>query len=126
MKTLTETDLVAKQRQAHHNALLKLASHKNKKSGLELWRSLRRVECVFTQISTAYCNGESSEAQWEAGKNRAVAGVHRALGCEPAGLYINSDPRGYALKIDPEQGGFIPEGMHKDWGGYGILAPVID
>lgn len=48
-------------------------------------------------------------------------------------VFINRDPRGYALKIDDE---WIRQqradhrtvhmaGIHQDWGGYGILAPEI-
>jgi len=44
--------------------------------------------------------------------------------CEGVGklkVFINLDPRGYALKITSEDA----EGLdiHKDWGGYGIIAP---
>jgi len=39
----------------------------------------------------------------------------------PEGFFINGDPRGFALKIKPDH---VPDGMHKDWGGYGILMPI--
>jgi len=45
--------------------------------------------------------------------------IARILGYVPAGLLINGDPRGYALKVQPENANDLP----KDWGGYGILAP---
>ena len=38
-------------------------------------------------------------------------------------IFINGDPRGYALKIDDD---YMRQGkvnLHRDWGGYGILAP---
>lgn len=41
-------------------------------------------------------------------------------------VFINRDPRGYALKIDD---GWMREHnaeLHRDWGGYGIIAPEID
>ena len=43
-------------------------------------------------------------------------------------VFINLDPRGYALKIDDEwmREHKQPLGhLHQDWGGYGILAPEI-
>lgn len=43
------------------------------------------------------------------------------MGTIPEGFFWNLDPRGYALKIDPEKGGVV--GLMTDWGGYGILAP---
>jgi len=41
-------------------------------------------------------------------------------------VFINYDPRGYALKI---KDGYVPENnlqIYQDWGGYGILAPEFD
>lgn len=35
-------------------------------------------------------------------------------------IFINYDPRGYALKIKEE---YSKDFYNKDWGGYGILAP---
>lgn len=36
-------------------------------------------------------------------------------------FFINTDPRGYALKLN--FGGERVEGVYTDWGGYGIIAP---
>jgi hypothetical protein len=36
-------------------------------------------------------------------------------------VWLNQDPRGYALKIDLKEG----ERLHTDWGGYGIIAPDL-
>ena len=39
-------------------------------------------------------------------------------------VFINGDPRGYALKIDDKyQDRLHKVGIHRDWGGYGIIAP---
>ena len=38
-------------------------------------------------------------------------------------LFINQDPRGYALKIDDQYMRDHNLDLHRDWGGYGILAP---
>ena len=45
------------------------------------------------------------------------------LGGLPPGFFVNGDPRGYALKLEP---GSVPFPLHEDWGRYQILAPVID
>jgi hypothetical protein len=46
---------------------------------------------------------------------------------QPAELYkavfINGDPRGYALKINDRYMKVNNLSLHSDWGGYGILAP---
>ena len=110
----------------HHAALLRLAAPKNKKSGVQIWRALRKVECTLSSVAAAICSRPMPEDAWENAARKAEAAIVRALGRLPDGLRFNGDPRGYALKIDVQAGGFIPEGMHRDWGGYGILAPVID
>ena len=38
-------------------------------------------------------------------------------------VFLNSDPRGYALKIDDSYVREHDLEIYKDWGGYGILAP---
>jgi hypothetical protein len=41
-------------------------------------------------------------------------------------IFFNRDPRGYALKIPSEWMHAHPEvSLHRDWGGYGILAPDL-
>lgn len=41
-------------------------------------------------------------------------------------VFLNGDPRGYALKIEDNWMRARPElRLHSDWGGYGILAPEI-
>jgi hypothetical protein len=91
---------------------------------------LRALENTAHWLAERYCNGTIEEAELEkrnAGIEKAVA---KLCGTLPAGFFINGDPRGYALKIDAGNGAgetphpeYIPEGLHRDWGGYGILAP---
>jgi len=49
--------------------------------------------------------------------------LEMVLGGLPPGFFVNGDPRGYALKLEP---GSVPFPLHEDWGRYQILAPVID
>ncbi len=89
------------------------------------FRHLRTLENRAHYDAERYCNGEITEEQSDASDKAITAAVQKAFGGTlPAGFMINGDPRGYALKIDAEhKGGTIPDGMIKDWGGYGILAP---
>ena len=41
-------------------------------------------------------------------------------------VFLNGDPRGYALKIRDEYVRAHDLAIHRDWGGYGILAPEIE
>lgn len=56
--------------------------------------------------------------------------VRKALGVLPPGFFVNTDPRGYALKIDCDnaQGKALIDavGLATDMGGYGLLSPEIN
>lgn len=122
MKTVSEH--VERFRALHHKALESLNKGKPQ-SGLQLWRKLRRIESEASSFAVAMCNTGRSDEQVEAMDERIRGRIERTLGKLPVGFFFNKDPRGYALKIDNEVAE-IPAGMHKDWGGYGILAPEIN
>lgn len=138
MKTIINRDHVTRARATHHEALERIFNAHRLKSGLQIWRALRKIECDASRGAVAYCNGDhtrvaglnldfradGSEA-WEQLRAQITSRVEKCLGVLPAGFFVNGDPRGYALKIDPDKG-TVPPGMHKDWGGYGILAPEIN
>ena len=74
--------------------------------------------------------GESEDAM-DTYKRLVTETVQAIFGGKlPPGFFVNGDPRGYALKIDPENklGSLLirDAGLHTDWGGYGILSPTID
>lgn len=118
-----QSEHVNKWRENHHRALETLRSPDCKKTGIQLWRGLRRIESYTHHAATAYCNGDMYEDTYETVKAKAEKGVKKIFGKLPDGFFINSDPRGYALKLDEKH---VPKGMHTDWGGYGILAATIE
>lgn len=138
---------VTRWREAHHKSLAMLASQinpHNKLTGLQLWRKLCKIERKASSGAVAYCNGatchtahtltstkqrlvwnfNADENAWESFSQWIEAKVAKVFGGVPQGFFVNGDPRGYALKLDNEKV-TIPDGMHKDFGGYGILAAVI-
>lgn len=119
-------DHIQRQRMNHHRALEAIAT--NGKPGLSLWRALLRIEREARKHYTLVSNGRANPTEEEQKRidEQFTARVAKALGALPAGFTLNDDARGCALKLDPDQGATIPEGMHRDWGGYGILAPTID
>ena len=121
MKQVSEN--VQKWRESHHKALESLRAPWCRKTGLQLWRGCVRIENTANHAAVLYCNGEMDGDLYETCKEKAIVGVIRLFGCLPDGFFVNGDPRGYTLKIKPE---FAPEGMSKDWGGYGCLAAVIN
>lgn len=90
---------------------------------LAAWRRLRRAESVARRAAERWCNGEISEDAYDVVIGSAVASVRRALG-DDASFVVNSDPRGYALKISDERMRKLPAcRLTRDMGGYGIIAP---
>jgi hypothetical protein len=116
---------VARRRVAHHSALETLRAPGCQLTGLQIWRKLRLVENRVNHAALDYCNGEIDSDQWETVAQDAGRAVKRIFGWVPDGFFVNGDPRGYALKLDNEKI-VLPEKIHRDMGGYGILAPVID
>ena len=114
-----------KWRENHHKALESLKGENCNLNGLQLWRKLRTIEVIAHAAATDYYNTKIDTAQLDAVKDSVGKEIERLFKRKIPGLMFNSDPRGYALKLDNETV-TIPEGMHKDWGGYGILAAIIE
>jgi len=84
---------------------------------------LRALENRAHRLAEIQCSEhEIDEGTLESMENSIEKAVLKLFGGRLDGFFINSDPRGYALKIDNDALR-SPEGMHVDWGGYGILAP---
>ena len=95
-----------------------------------LCKALRRLETSWGRKAEAMCNGELDLAdnKLESMTTRAKKRISELLPNLPIeAIKINLDPRGYALKVRTEymKSAEIND-LHKDWGGYGILAPEIN
>lgn len=97
--------------------------------GKKISVALFKAENDTSKRAEQYCNGECPEGDWIACKIVTNILIEDALGKLPPGFFVNSDPRGYALKIDnesPEGKALIDAvGLQTDWGGYGLLSPEI-
>lgn len=130
----------AKQRQAErilqHGFELKRAFFADPYDGdpgpITLCRMLHRLEVKATRVSEGYCNGTATEADMERMEKSVMKSLERIFGKEKVvetGMFINTDPRGYALKVSEKWAkGYTDKGgrLHRDWGGFGILAPEFD
>ena len=86
----------------------------------DIWQELIRLERRANRITTAECNGTIEENKADKQLDQIKAKVCKLLpGLKT--VFINGDPRGYALKIKEEEARSL--NMWQDWGGYGILAP---
>ena len=87
------------------------------------WLSLRRLEESTNRLMVDLCNGDKTltDSEYAAKIEKIEKDVKRMFGGKlPDGFFVNSDPRGYALKIESDN---VPSGIYRDWGGYIILAP---
>jgi hypothetical protein len=88
------------------------------------WNRIRHIENMANWYALKYANGEMDSERYGAQQAEVEKAVLKLFGGKLPGFFVNSDPRGYALKLDNESVK-LPEGLNKDWGGYGILAPVF-
>lgn len=80
---------------------------------------LRRLEAKAHRIAERQCNGYEDPKD-DATIERILTKVRTIIGGPVPGLFFNADARGYALKVKQDA---TPNGMHTDWGRYGIIAP---
>lgn len=132
---------------AHGETLQAIFPKTRQMDPVRLCKQLRRLETKAHKAATDYCNGLIQTDDWPRACNPILAKLNNLLGYVAAGVpvFINGDCRGYACKIESEwmqkqmdkaqksmtASGYTtwPQGvyrLHRDLGGYGILAPEID
>lgn len=109
------------------------------KDNIALCKSLRRLETKAHRATTCLCNTntltllelnkytgydvkQATEEEQDKFFDKITKSLEKILGKNDA-IFINFDPRGYALKIKDS---YIKENnlkIYQDWGGYGILSP---
>lgn len=122
----------------NHGANLN-AIFKTSFDNVELCKKLLRIERKAHHATTCLCNTntlewldhpqpwtleQATEEEQDKFFDKIINSVHKILGKESVGVvFINHDPRGYALKIYDVFAKNMK--IHKDWGGFGILAPDL-
>jgi hypothetical protein len=94
-----------------------------------LCKKVHRLENKAHKMAEDYCNGlYDSETWYEAKENSILKRLDKILNFKAQGIpvFVNGDPRGYALKIADDYTQAHKLEIHKDWGGYGIIAPEFD
>jgi hypothetical protein len=115
----------------HGLNLLTIYPNAKEQDPVKLCRKLRRLETRAHALALRVCNGPEwpSEVACESDFANVLDKVNTLLDIHPYSkktppVFINRDPRGCALKIREEDA--RSRKIHKDWGGYGIITPVID
>lgn len=95
---------------------------------IKLCKKLRRYEIKAQRVQDIAAAGKYEEAAREEALllvGLVILTLKQTSGNE-FGIFINRDQRGYALKIPDE---IVKEKnltIHKDWGGFGIIAPDLN
>ena len=91
---------------------------------IALCKKLRKLEFDARNSATEWCNGDISEDEYTLRATVLRMKVVKILG-DRYPIFLNGDPRGYALKIDDK---IVRENnlhIYRDWGGYGIISPDL-
>jgi len=89
-----------------------------------MFGQLRRAECKLSRLFNVACERNLTPLE-EITINKTKRQV-KFITDNVKGLYFNSDPRGYSIKIDNSVNRKLRNkgvNLHSDWGEYGILAP---
>lgn len=127
MKAQERREVMLQHRQRHIESLKALGYTK------DTMHAIKRLEHDANRLQTADANGELTEIEASDGDMRISNRVAVLFGGTlPKGFFINGDPRGYTLKLDPEAWEVSDDARenydaqpikYTDWGGYMILAP---
>ncbi len=94
---------------------------------VSLCKALRRLEVKAGRIARAVCDGGGYEppSSWD---DKILDAADRLLNFRVQNIpvFVNHDPRGFALKIDSAYMAEHDVTLFNDWGGYGIIAPEFD
>lgn len=90
-----------------------------------LCKRVHRLEAEAHRLAEQQCSVELPEGYEEKKEASILRRLDAILNFKAQGIpvFLNGDPRGYALKIEDA---YVREhnlDIHRDWGGYGILAP---
>ena len=85
---------------------------------VKLCKQLLRLENKAHKLATDHCNGDFN-GDIEKESEKILSKVAKILNTSE--VFLNGDPRGYALKLCDQFS--KDKNIHKDWGGYGIVAP---
>lgn len=88
-----------------------------------LSKKVFRLENKAHRLAEEYCNVYIDEKDLNKKIESIEKSLDKILGYKKKKIpvFINLDPRGYALKVDTSYPTYLP----RDWGGYGLIAPDL-
>jgi hypothetical protein len=90
-----------------------------------LCKQVHRLEGEAHRLAERACNEDLGEGYQEKKEKSILKRLDAILNFRAQNIpvFLNGDPRGYALKIDNKYVRDHELDIHRDWGGYGIIAP---
>ncbi len=109
----------------HGQNVLAIFPNATEQDPIQLCKKLRRLEVKGNQAACDLCNIPDYQDKADKIFAEVEGKLRTLLGNSPAPIIINRDPRGYCLKIESEYVQAHDINIHRDMGGYGIIAPEI-
>jgi len=108
----------------HYRVLADLANKIDApvKDGKKLSTELFKLEKEASRLNVMLSNGEIEDKEYDAKARKIVKKVQSLLGDGLRGFMLDSEPRGYALKIDVDK---LDVDLPRGLGGFGLLAPDL-
>lgn len=89
----------------------------------DVLRELSRIEKRLHDIAERCCEGTVNDSQYDRFEKRVLSRIEQLLGTRRY-IFINGDPRGAMVKVEPEGIRFYEAlgfTVHQDFGGYGYF-----
>lgn len=111
----------------HGQNLLAIFPGAAERDPVKLAKQLFRLENRAHRLTERLCESihDADVVAANAELNKIAIRVQQILGvaADASHVFINHDPRGYALKVNDAWLRDHNHVLYRDWGGYGILAP---
>ena len=125
----SKRDLMYARIAKHGERLLVIFPNATEDDPILLCKKLRALEIRAHAVALRLCNGQEYPGGYDevdSIMDRILDQAKELLGAaEYAPIFINRDPRGYALKINDKYVAKNNLNITRDWGGYGIIAPDL-
>ena len=127
---MTKRDMMYQKIKEHGENLKKIFHLSDDSDPVKVSKSVLRLERKAHKLAEDECNGliETEVADVEIDKilsklSCVWMSFGRKLPHPKVPVFLNGDPRGYALKINDDYVRKHNIKIERDWGGYGIIAP---
>lgn len=110
---------------AHGEKLLRIFPNAIPRDPVKLCAALRRIEVRANKLMEDDCSRPMANGEYSVRLGKITSHLSAVLGPHDVPVFVNTDPRGYALKIHDAWIREHRPALPTDAGGYGLLAPDL-